>query len=118
MVTTDDALRAALEGAVRAAWPSRRVVGAGSAADAGALLARTAPAAVLLDLGLAGAELRGLAHALGGVPVVGVSDGAAPETTLEAEALGVAAFLRTPVEPATLAAVLPRVLGAARLGAR
>ena len=118
MVTTDDALRAALEGAVRAAWPSRRVVGAGSAADAGALLARAAPAAVLLDLGLAGAELRGLAHALRGVPVVGVSDGAAPETMLAAEALGIAGFLRSPVEPATLATILPRVLEAARPEAR
>lgn len=103
VVTADDALRGALEGAARAAWPGSRVLGAAVAADTGG------PAVILLDLGPGTAAWHGVVRAHRGVAVVGVGDLAAPETMLDAEALGVAAFVRAPVEPATLAAVWSRL---------
>jgi len=104
----------ALVASLAGARPAARVEVAGPEAAALALVSATPPAAVLVDLGLSPEQWRSLlaeaSRSRSGVPVVGVTAGTDATTMLDAEALGVVAFLAAPVEQDTLAEVLGRLL--------
>ena len=109
VVHADPAARHDLLQALTARFPAARLLAADSVDAALELAARTPPDAVLIDLELAARDGFAAVGRLrdAGAAIVGLTADMAPDTLIQAEMAGVAAFLRTPVDVDRLDLVQP-----------
>ena len=118
MLAGDPGPGPALVASLAEARPAARVEATGSAEAALTLVGHGPPSLVLVDLRLPAEEwqrfLAGLDRPPPRAPVVGLTGETDSETVLDAEGLGVVAFVPAPVERGTLAEVLGRLLDGTR----
>ena len=109
VVHADPGARHRLLEALKARFPAARLLAADGADAALELAARTPPDAVLIDVELAARNGFAVVARLreAGVAIVGLTADMAPDTLIQAEMAGVAAFLRTPVDVDRLDLVQP-----------
>ena len=113
VVHGDPAARHHLLDALTRRFPAVRLLASDGADAALELAARTPPDAVLIDVELAARNGFAVVVRLRetGAAIVGLTADMAPDTLIQAEMAGVAAFLRTPVDVDRLDLVQPLLEG-------